>query len=548
MIRRYRPRRKNTGHRIPLAAIGLTITALILGVVYIKGDDIVNHFKGQTHLVYDNKEANENLELLLAELSGDKSKLLDLVNNRKSRLAWIKSDDTRRRFLWFLLTRLVDNGLWTEAKALLPEVESLAPTEGLERLAVAARERQDYDLQLRLDSRLLDQITDDPARTPMLLRSVRRSAETYLLMKNPDAAVKVIARLDRPGVMARISTPELAAEAAALQMMRAEASTVKEPVLQIVRNILEKGKWPLCPATSSLMIEEVSNALRDNPNLAAPSLREIEAKLLRCRDSMLEYPDREHRLPRCYMMLGELRYRLGEYEGCSQALSLAEAFADGYGEMTPELKLQICRTRSRSDEARGAVPDAMADCRYLVEHETDQEEVLRCLSYLAANSQGADKIELLTRCWDMMEKDESLARKNADFKASIANELAAYYRTEEDYPNAIKWVSATTDIITAAHPDVTDGKAYRARLELALINRKADTRPCDTQAARLLKKLMVDIEALSEEDREKLDAADKDLYRTVVREYARTCLLRGESYYAKQAVKKIKEGLPEKRR
>lgn len=545
MTRRYRPRRKNTNHGLPLAAIGLTITGLLLWIIYAKGDDIVNFFRGKTVTVYSNEEANTHLADLLGQLSGDKAQLLELAETSKTRLAWISNEDTRRQFRWFLLTRLVDKDLWQEAKAILPEVESLAPVEGLERLAEAAERHQDYDLQLRLDRQLQDKIIDNPELTTMLLRSVRRAAETCLRMKKTDEAVRIISRLDHPAVMARISTPELAAEAADLQMMRANASTVKEPVLQIVRNILEQGKWPLCPATSSLMIEEVSNTLRDNPNLSSASLKEIEAKLLRCRDSMLEYPDREHRLPNCYMMLGELRYRLGNYEGCSQALSLAAAFAEGYGEMTPELQLRICRIRSRSDEARGAVHDAMADCRYLVEHDSEPDEVLRCLTYLSQHAQGADKIALLTRCWEMLAADENLARKNADFKASVARELAAYYQGEEDYNSAIKWVSATADMVAESHPDVTDGLAYRARLELALVNRKAKN---DRRAASQLKALMKAIEELSEEDRERLDTADKDLYRTVVREYARTCLLLGDTYYAREAVRKIKEGMPEKRR
>lgn len=217
MTRRYRPRRKNTNHGLPLAAIGLTITGLLLWIIYAKGDDIVNFFRGKTVTVYSNEEANTHLADLLGQLSGDKAQLLELAETSKTRLAWITNEDTRRQFRWFLLTRLVDKDLWQEAKAILPEVESLAPVEGLERLAEAAERHQDYDLQLRLDRQLQDKIIDNPELTTMLLRSVRRAAETCLRMKKTDEAVRIISRLDHPAVMARISTPELAAEAADLQ-------------------------------------------------------------------------------------------------------------------------------------------------------------------------------------------------------------------------------------------------------------------------------------------------------------------------------------------
>lgn len=545
MYHRYKTRRKNSNNRLPMVAIGLTITGLILWGVYSKGTDVINFFKGETIIRYSNEEANENLTRLLGDLAGDKAKLLELAENSQTRLAWIINDDTRRQFRWFLLTRLVDQGLWTEAKAILPEVETLAPVEGLDRLADAAMEFQDYDLQLRMERQLQDRIVSNPLLTTMLLRSIRRASETCIRMNKTDEAVKFISRLDAPDVFARITSPELAAEAAELQMKRAQVSAVKEPVLQIVRNILEQGKWPLCPATSSLMLEEVSNALRDNPNLSPPALKEIEEKLLRCRDSMLEYPDREHRLPMCYTMLGELRYRLNNYEGCAQALSLAEAFAEGYGEMTSEMRLKLTRIRARANEQRGATGEAIGDYRYLAEHETEPKEVLTALSFLAANTQGEEQITLLTQCWDMLGKDEQLAKDNADFKTKIARDLAEYYKNRQDYPNAVKWLAECTTMAEVAFPDRSDGKAFRAGLELALVSRLAER---DTAARNRLKAIMTAIEEMPEEERTRLDAADKELYRTVVREYARTCLLSGDTWYAKEAVKKIREGLPTKHR
>lgn len=541
--RRYRPGRRSSGHALPLTAIGFTAAALLLWGLFAKGGEVLTYFKGQTIIVPSNKEANDNLSRLLGDLSGDKSRLLELAESAKTRLGWIENDDTRRQFRWFLMSRLVDKDQWEEAVRILPEVESLAPTEGLDRLADAARRHQDYDLQLRLDRELQDKLVNNPEQTALLLRSIRRSAETCIAMHRPDEAVKVIARLDIPAVLARLKDPALASEAAALQMMRADVCEVKEPVLQMVRNILEQAGWPLCPATSQLMLQEVSNTLRDNNKLSQVNLKEIEEKLLHCRDSMLEYPDKEHRLPTCYMLLGDLRYRLKDYEGCSQALSLAAAFADGYGEMTPELQVQLCRTRARANEAREAVPEAMRDCRYLLEHDKDVKEQLRCLTYLSQHAEGDEKIALLTRCWDMIHKNPTLLKENPDFLSQIAKELAAYYTEKADYTNGIKWVTECKNMIVASNPDLTDGVALNSRYQLALLNRKAKN---DGTACRQLREIVRDIEQLSEEERAKLDSTDGKIYRNAVREVARTYLLMGDKDLAKNWAKKIHEGLPEK--
>ncbi len=544
MYRRYKPRRPSSSHNIPIAAIGLTVTALLFWGIYSKGDDIYNFFKGKTVVVADNSEANSNLEKLMGDLAGDKPRLLELAATEKTRLGWIKDVNTRRQFRYFLVCRLIDMGQWNEAKAILPEVETLAPIEGLDRIAQAALAHEDYDLQLRLDRELQDKAIHSAEHTALLLRSIRRTAETHIRMNRRDDAASVIrSLLGMPAVIARLSAPELAAEAASLLMLCADMSEVKEPVLQMVRNTLEQAKWPLCPATSRLMLEEVSNTLRDNQNLSQHTLREIEAKLLHCRDAMLEYPDKEHRLPKCYMMLGELRYRLANYEGCAQALTLASAFAEGYGEMTPELQMTLCRLRSRANEARGAVEEAKTDYRYLLERETDAKEIFRCLTFLATHSEGEERIELLTRCWDMLSRDEKLALTDVMNRAGIAHELAKFYTDKQDYENAIRWVGECLKMTEASHPDLTDGKVLRARMEHALILRKAQR---DGVAVRQLRDVVRAMEQMSDEEREKLDAADKKLYKDAVREFSRTYLLMGDKDLARQVIRKIRESVPDK--
>jgi hypothetical protein len=543
MNRRYRPPRKKSNHTVPLIAAGLTLGALALWGLFAKGQDIILFFKGETIVVASNEEANNNLSRLLADLSGDKSRLLELAENSRARLGWITNADTQRQFRWFLMSRLVDKGQWQEAMRILPEVESLAPVEGLDRLAVAAAEHGDYELQLRLDKGLQDKLVHSPEHTELLLRSIRRSAETCIRMQNNDEAVKAIARLDAPNVLARLRAPELAAEAAALQMMRANVCAVKEPVLQMTRNILEQANWPLCPATSQLMIEEVTTALRDNPNLPQHTLREIEEKLLRCLEAMLAYPDKERRLPQCYLLLGELRHRLGNHEGCAQALTLASAFAEGYGQMTPELQTRIARIRSRANEARGNTQDAVRDYRYLLDFEKDPAEIMRVLTYLATHTDGEEKIQLLTRSWDMMQKNPELVKKDSDFRSRTAHELADYYTARQDYANALKWVQECTRMVEEQNPDLTTGKTLRARLNLALAQRKANQ---DIPCFRTLRTIQSSIDQMSEEDKARMEQAEQGLYRTTMRELARTCLLLGDKTTAKAFARKIREELPEK--
>ena len=167
MYRRYRNHRKNNGHALPITAISLVVLALLGWGIFSKGQDIMNYFKGKTIYYASDKEANDNLERLLADLAGDKAKVLELAQNARTRLGWIKSDVTRRRFRWILLTRLVDLDLWNEAMLILPEVESLATPEGLDRLARAARDHKDYELQLRLDRRIMDHATRHPKHTEL---------------------------------------------------------------------------------------------------------------------------------------------------------------------------------------------------------------------------------------------------------------------------------------------------------------------------------------------------------------------------------------------
>jgi hypothetical protein len=116
---------------------------------------------------------------------------------------------------------------------------------------------------------------------------------------------------------------------------------------------------------------------------------------------------------------------------------------------------------------------------------------------------------------------------------------------KEDYINAAKWIEQSTRLIVANHPVLTDGKALQARLDLALVQRKA---MLDTTAMRKLRDLKKEIDQMSDEDRAKLDAAAPKLYKSIVREFARSCLLVGDKTTAKALARSIKESIPEKKR
>ena len=549
MHRRYRPNRKNTNYTIPLVAVCIIATALLLWGIWAKGEDVLRYFKGEDRIIHDNREANENLSRLLADLSGDKAQLLELAAASKVRLGWIDNETTRRQFRWFLMERLLDKGLWEEAVEVLPEVEELANSQDLERLAQCALDHKNYGLQLRLDQRLQELAMGRPEETELLLRSIRRTAETCIKMHNTDEAVKVISRLDERQVLAQLSTPQLAAQAADLQMLRADVSGAKDLVLQLVRNILEKAQWPPCQATSRLMLEEVSTALQDNPILSQAALKEIETKLMHCRDALLDYADREHKLPQCYLILGELRMRMGNYEGCAQALTLADAFAEGYGQSNLEWQLQVSRMRAKANMARGAKVEALEDCRFLAEHEKAPDSLMMALTYLSANVTGTEREKVLDRLWREMQSQPRTTKAEKIERARIANEIFKLNAESGTRELALRWGTERLKATQDAYPDLSDGKVLRASLELALLLRKKEEG--DRQARTRLLSIVKTIDDMDESMRKKLTAADKDLYATAVKEYVRTCSLMGDKELGRDFLRKklgSRENMPERRR
>ena len=192
MYRRYKPKRKNTSHALPIAAVSLTIVSLLTWAYFAKGEEIIESFKGETIVVRDDTEANNNLNRLLADLSGDRPSLLKLAEDRTVRMGWIKSEETRRRFLWVLASRLVDEGEWATVKPIVPEVEGIAPIEGLDRIAALAKEKSDFDFQLKLEKQLQNRLVNEPAETTsLLLNSIRRYVETCEQMDKKNGLTKL---------------------------------------------------------------------------------------------------------------------------------------------------------------------------------------------------------------------------------------------------------------------------------------------------------------------------------------------------------------------
>ena len=133
--------------------------------------------------------------------------------------------------------------------------------------------------------------------------------------------------------------------------------------------------------------------------------------------------------------------------------------------------------------------------------------------------------------------------KDSDFRSRIAHELAEYYTLRQEYNNALKWVQECTRMVEEVNPDLTTGKTLRARLNLAMAQRKAKQ---DIVCFRTLRSIQSSIDQMSDEDKARLDQAEQGLYRTTMRELSRTCLLLGDTTTAKAFARKIGEGLPEK--
>ncbi len=539
--KRFNPRRRGGKSHVPAVAGAIVIIGLAI-FVFRKFDSIKQWFEPTIITEKSDVEANRRLDKLMASLSGDRIAVLQLARDYTAKVAWIKDPKVRRQFEWILMNRLIELGEWNEAKKMLPEVISIANVAQLDAIAREARKHEDYDWQLQIERQIQDQQIDAKANVDYLLHSLQRSVETDLKLQRKESAIKRIARLDMPAVQARLETPAQAAAAASLQLQRASLSEVKEPVYVQVRTILERANWPACPATSLLIMEEVRSTLSAESKLSAPALKELEAKMQKCVESLLASGDRNHSLPSCYMMLGDIRNRLGDTAGCVQALSLAGAFAEGFGEMTPELRLRIARVRSRANVARNAVEEALPDLRFLAERDTDPHERIRALLILSEHSRDAEKAPILAQCWkELSEAGKTYERRDASM-ADIASQLAARYMEEKDYPHAAEWYDKTARLQEKLHPDPTEGSALQARYSYALAQMKAKN---DGVAARNFLGVIRAIEAFGEDEEAAFKKNAPDLYKLAVRNLARTYLLMKERSLAKAVIKKIKEDLPD---
>jgi lipopolysaccharide biosynthesis regulator YciM len=189
------------------------------------------------------------------------------------------------------------------------------------------------------------------------------------------------------------------------------------------------------------------------------------------------------------------------------------------------------------------VQEAVNDYRYLLDHESDPAEVMRVLTFLATHTDGEEKIKLLSRSWEMLLSNPNLVKKDDDYRSRIAHELADYYTSKQDYENALKWVQECTRMVEEVNPDLTTGKTLRARYNLAMAQRKANQ---DLVSFRTLRAIQNSIDQMSDEDKSRLEQAEKGLYRSTIRELSRACLLLGDKTTAKTFARKIGENLPEK--
>lgn len=540
--RRFTPRKKHNKNNIPIVVGSVVILGLLL-FLYNKRETITSWFRPQIQQVVSNTEANARLDRLMNSLAGDRVTVLELARDYTARVGWIKDVKTRLRFEWILMNRLIEIGEWDEALKILPEVISIAQTPQIETLAEEAMEHGDYVLQLKLEDTIQKNLSDSSSKENIayLLRSLQRSVATGLKLQNKNDVLKRVTLLDKPAIQARIETQEQAAEAAALQLQRADLSEVKEPVYVQVKALLKAHNWPPCRATSLLLIQEVRSTLATESSLKPEALRDLASKMSHCIKSMLETGELSKSLPSCYMMLGDILYRLGDSASCTKALSLAASFAEGFNELTPEVRLKIARIRSRALLAQNELAQAKEDLKYLAEKDTDPIEQIRALLQLCESAEGGERESLSLRCWEALEKAPASFENREARMAEIANDLADEFMTKQQYKSAAVWYERALKLSQSLYPDTTDGHVLKARFNLGKVHLKAKN---DGLAAKQLLAVIRAVEAFNEAERDSFDKANPNLYKQAVRELSRAYLLMKERDLARQVIKKIGEALP----
>lgn len=540
--RRFTPRKKHNKNNIPIIVGSVVILGLLL-CLYNKREAITSWFRPQIQQVVSNAEANARLDRLMDSLAGDRVTVLELARDYTARVGWIKDVKTRLRFEWILMNRLIEIGEWDEALKILPEVISIAQTPQIETLAEEAMEHGDYVLQLKLEDTIQKNLSDPTSKENIvyLLRSLQRSVATDLKLQNKNDVLKRITLLDKPAIQARIETQEQAAEAAALQLQRADLSEVKEPVYVQVKALLKTHNWPPCRATSLLLIQEVLSTLATESSLKPEALRDLASKMEHCIKSMLETGELSRSLPSCYMMLGDILYRLGDSAGCTKALSLAASFAEGFNELTPEVRLKIARIRSRALLAQNELAQAKEDLKYLAEKDTDPIEQIRALLQLCESAEGEERESLSLRCWEALEKAPASFENREARMAEIANDLADEFMTKQQYKSAAVWYERALKLSQSLYPNTTDGHVLKARFNIGKVHLKAKN---DGLAAKQLLAVIRAVEAFNEAERDSFDKANPNLYKQAVRELSRAYLLMKERDLARQVIKKIGEALP----
>lgn len=553
--RRYKPRKRTHRTIVPV----VIIAALLCGAAFLiyQKSNIQKMFDPVTITIISNQEANAKLASLMRDLGGDRATLLKLAQNYKIRLAEITTDPqsnqiydkaTVQRFEWTLMNRLIDAGEWKEAKKILPNVEDVIRIPQLEDLAVEAKERGDDELQIRLEEKIQKSMRNSNEPIEYLIRSLRRHTDTLLALKKDKKAIEILSCLSEPGIQKKCSeNAAIASEAANLLLLSDKLSDVSNASgLQLAETILKNAKCTQSPAIPKILMEKSRKRLQDNKGMDRNALLDIEADLDRCRESLLAYPDEEQSLPECTLILGEIRYKLNNYDGCVSALSQAAAFAEAFNKMTPELKLRITRLRARANSARGAQDEAIADLKYLAANETDPNEKFKAFYFLSNNTVGEERIQKLLECWNMVPDNDAPTAEQQACKADMACELGNYYFDNEKYADAITWFRRA-DIPLQAIAKDTDGRRLSNLLKIGnaqLKNRKV------YEARKVYKNLVDTIKAMSEEDQETLAKTkqskdvESTLFKKAVREYANTYHLDRDKDTARSILKQIDERLP----
>lgn len=463
MYRRYRPKNKKSNQTLPIVAVSLTLTGLLVWGYFSKWDDIVRYVKGETKYLADNSEANARLDKLIKSLYTDESALIALVDKTTDYnecMGWIKDDESRQLVRWALICRLVDVGDWERVKRLVlvvdennpngakvisPNLIKTAPIDSLDRISsLASRKEGDKLFRKELDKSILNRMLHEDstaATAPYRLNALRRYLATCKDLAVTDGSVSapelknesheiVRPQLNVSGFISDLKTCKIQAEAASFVMEWLDfyGGAKDDVISKIIKPLLTSGTrggavtYVESPALGRLRLMEATEAFKTSSG-DEKALRDYYNALIEVRSMLLMAPDRDNKLAECYYCLGDVCFRLGEYEPQKYResvdnLTLSEHCLkiDGVSDNTPSADmLKLRELRARANHKMGAKYSASSasDDHYIFRHRADALDAAdeEKLAFLADNGTDAERKAFLDRCRTYFKSNEATGIK-----------------------------------------------------------------------------------------------------------------------------------------